>query len=154
MPLRLDLLLLITTTVLSVAALDSRGEGREPHRGPTINDAFWDHWGDGRAELGAYDLVIPRYGELRRGVAVTIFVTETFSEEARVKANPGRHQASDEYPVMKLNFVQDFPTGIYDYNLMTSAFLALAPRSGRPPGTPAKEFSCRPSTRFSGTGSG
>jgi hypothetical protein len=34
--------------------------------------------------------------------------------------------------------VQDFATGIYDYNLMTSAFVALTPRSGRPAGSPAK----------------
>jgi hypothetical protein len=39
---------------------------------------------------------------------------------------------------MKLNLVQDFQTGIYDYNLMTSAFVALTPVNGRPPGSPTK----------------
>ena len=82
---------------------------------------FWDVWGDGKAELAAYDLTYPRYGESREGVAVTIFVTETFSDSMRVKADPGLHPKSDEFPVMKLNLVEDFPTGIYDYNLMTSA---------------------------------
>src|SRR5882672_3258663 len=47
--------------------------------GPEFGDAFWKHWGDGRGELAGYDLEIPRYGPLRHGVAVTIFVTETFS---------------------------------------------------------------------------
>ena len=39
---------------------------------------------------------------------------------------------------MKLNLVQDFPTGIYDYNLLTSAFVALAPVNARPAGSPTK----------------
>jgi hypothetical protein len=105
---------------------------------PEFGDAFWKRWGDGQAELAGYDLVTPRYGELRRGSAVTIFVTETFSSRQRVKADPGRNPKSDEYPVMKLNLVQDFTTGIYDYNLMTSAFVALSPVHGRPAGAPTK----------------
>lgn len=105
---------------------------------PEIDDAFWKHWGDGQAEISSYDLVFPRYGELRSGTAVAVFVTETFSDELRVKADPGQHPASDEFPVMKLNLVQDFPTGIYDYNLMTSSFCALTARDGRPVGSPTK----------------
>ena len=79
-----------------------------------------------------YDLVFPRYGQPRHGVAVTIFVTETFSNTLRVKADPGKHPSSDRFPVMKLNLVEDFQTGIYDYNLMTSTFVALAPVNERP----------------------
>src|SRR5262249_25628854 len=56
----------------------------------------------------------------------------------RVKADPGEHPHSDEFPVMKLNLVQDFATGIYDYNLETSAFIALAPVNARPAGSPTK----------------
>lgn len=93
--------------------------------------AFWDHWSDGKAELNGYDVVVSRYGEERRGTAVAIFVTETFSDSARVKADPGRHPESDEFPVMKLNLMQDFPTGVYDYNLMLSTFTALAERTVR-----------------------
>jgi len=103
-----------------------------------FGDAFWKHWGDGKGELAAYDLVFPRYGEIRHGVAVTIFVTETFSNSLRVKSDPGRHPASDEFPVMKLNLVEDFATGIYDYNLLTSSFVALAPVNGRSAGAPTK----------------
>lgn len=106
--------------------------------GPLFDTAFWQRWGDGRAELAGYDLVAPRYGALRKGVAVTIFVTETFSNALRVKADPGKHAKSDELPVMKLNLVQDFPTGIYDYNLMTSAFVTLAAVNGQPAGSPTK----------------
>jgi len=41
-----------------------------------FGDGFWKHWGDGRAEVASYDLTYPRYGELRSGTAVTVFVTE------------------------------------------------------------------------------
>jgi hypothetical protein len=86
-------------------------------------DEFWKFWGDGKAELDGYALVQPRYGQLRDGTAVAIFVTEDFSESARVKADPGKHPATDVVPVMKLNLVRDFQTGIYDYNTMTSTFV-------------------------------
>jgi len=105
---------------------------------PGFGDAFWKHWGDGRAELAGYDFETPRYGAVRKGTAVAIFVTETFSNTLRVKADPGKHPKSDEYPVMKLNLVQDFATGVYDYNLMTSAFTAITPVNDRPAGAIAK----------------
>lgn len=128
--------------VFAVAArVGSSGASPAPADTPTASvfgDAFWKHWGDGRGELSGYDLTFPRYGQPRRGVAVAIFVTETFSNSLRVKADPGRHPATDEVPVMKLNLVQDFPTGIYDYNLMTSAFVALKAVNGRPAGSATK----------------
>jgi hypothetical protein len=105
---------------------------------PTFGDSFWKRWGDGKGELSSYDLTIPRYGELRKGVAIAVFVTETFSNSLRVKSDPGRHEKSDEFPVMKLNLVEDFSTGIYDYNLLTSAFVALNPVNGRSAGAATK----------------
>jgi hypothetical protein len=92
-----------------------------------ISSAGLAHWQDGKAEIASYDLIQPRYGELRKGVAVMIFVTEPFSEELRVKADPG-HDPSDVFPAFKLNYVKDFPTGVYDYNLMTSVFVSLEER--------------------------
>ncbi len=105
---------------------------------PTFDAAFWKQWGDGQAELSGYDLAFPRYGQLRRGVAVTIFVTETLSNTLRVKADPGKHPPNDEFPVMKLNLVEDYQTGVYDYNDMTSSFVALSPVNGRPAGSATK----------------
>lgn len=87
---------------------------------------FWDHWGDGRAELSGYRLIQPRYGADRAGHAVLIFVTEDFSDSSRVKADPGRHPERDVYPVLKLNAVRKFQTGIYDYSVLTSTFTRLA----------------------------
>jgi hypothetical protein len=117
------MLILLLTTAASAQEYDAR---------------FWEHWSDGHAELASYDLTINRYGEPRRGQAVAIFVTETFSSDLRVKADRGNHPESDEFPIMKLNLVQDFQTGIYDYNLMTSVFVALEPVHDRPAGTPTK----------------
>lgn len=105
---------------------------------PVYSKDFWQWWSDGRGELTGYDLTFPRYGELRHGVAVTIFVTEPFSKSLRVKADPGKHPPSDVVEVMKLNLVRDFPTGIYDYNIMTSVFVALQPSEGLPAGAPVK----------------
>lgn len=99
----------------SIAASDARAQD------------FWKHWGDGQAELAAYRLTQPRYGAKRAGIAVLVFVTEDMSDSLRVKADPGKHPASDVYPVMKLNEVRDFQTGIYDYNVMTSVFARVSP---------------------------
>src|SRR5439155_6663326 len=60
--------------VMCVASLSARA------------DEFWSYWGDGKAELDGYALVEPRYGEPRDGTAVLIYVTEDFSDSARVKA--------------------------------------------------------------------
>jgi hypothetical protein len=94
---------------------------------PPLRADFWTHWGDGQAEMNGYRLIQPRYGAPRKGTAVLVFVTEDFSDSLRVKADPGKHPASDVYPVLKLNAVRDFQTGIYDYNVMTSVFARVAP---------------------------
>jgi hypothetical protein len=90
------------------------------------SSTFWAHWGDGRAEMSGYRLVQPRYGAPRTGSAALIFVTEDMSDSLRVKADPGRHPAADVYPVLKLNAVRHFQTGIYDYKVMTSTFARVA----------------------------
>ena len=105
----------------------------ERFAGPVYGDPFWSHWGDGQAELNSYDLSTPRYGAARKGTAVAIFVTETFDPAQRVKSDSG-----EGLPVMKLNLVEDFPTGIYDYHWMTSTFMALERFEGRSAGSPVK----------------
>jgi hypothetical protein len=86
---------------------------------------FWAHWGDGKAEVNGYRLTQPRYGAERDGKAVYIFVTEDFSERRRVKAERVDHPKGDVKPVLKLNAVRDFNTGVYDYYVMTSTFLRV-----------------------------
>jgi hypothetical protein len=94
---------------------------------PAAADEFWSYWGDNKAELSGYRLTQPRYGAKRDGTAVMVYVTEDFSDALRVKADPGKHPTSDVFPVLKLNAIRDFQTGIYDYNVMTSTFARVSP---------------------------
>ncbi len=86
-------------------------------------DPFGDHWHDGKAELDGYRYRVERYGERREGTAVMIFVTEPLSETSRVKVDDPSIHPQDAVDALKLNFVRDFQTGIYDYNTMISAFV-------------------------------
>lgn len=90
---------------------------------PARADLFSGHWSDGLAELDGYDLIQPRYGELRHGRAVLVFVTEPYSRSRQVKVD--RHDATDpdQLTVLKLNSMRKFQTGIYDYSAMTSVFV-------------------------------
>ncbi len=99
---------------------------------------FWETWADGFAEVSTYDLVIPRYGEMRNGESILIFVSETFSEKQRVKVETGKKSKGDEFPVMKANWQKNFQTGVYDYSEMLSAYLGLGPMAGRPAGSLTK----------------
>lgn len=94
-------------------------------------------WSDGKAELDGYRTTRNRYGEDRNGTLVLIYVKEPFSEAQRIKADPG-HPASDVFDVLKLNVVEDFQTGIYDYNLMSSIFSQFSARAGRRAGAAVK----------------
>ena len=126
---------LAAAVVLASVSITTAQVPREP---PFDSQQFQQFWGDNKAEIAGYQLTTPRYGEPRKGTAVTIFVTEPFANSVRVKADPGKHPPADEFPVMKLNLVEDFPTGVYDYNLMTSVFVALRPINNLPAGTPTK----------------
>ncbi len=89
---------------------------------PEMSSDFKNYWYQGNAEITSYQLSQARYGELREGNAVLIFVTEDFSKEKQVKLD-GAPQAGDErVPILKLNYVKKFNTGIYPYSLMQSIF--------------------------------
>ena len=99
---------------------------------------FWGFWGDGKAELSSYKMTISRYGELREGYAVLIFVTEDISRKTRIKVESNKIPKEDRVPVLKLNHVMKFNTGIYDYSVMTSVFSSVESELGRPPLEPLK----------------
>jgi hypothetical protein len=82
---------------------------------------FYAHWGDGKAELSSYDVVQPRYGELRQGYGVMIFVTEDINRDTFIKVESPTPKEQRLY-VLKFNNVLKFTTGIYDYSVMTSVF--------------------------------
>lgn len=108
-------------TALAVAwlALPRGGSASVPVAEPT----FESHWQDGKAELDGYRYTVIRYGQERSGQALMIFVTEPMSESRHVKADDPRKNPADTFEALKLNFVRDFQTGIYDYNTMVSVFV-------------------------------
>ncbi len=69
--------------------------------------------------MTSYTLEQARYGELRDGKAVLIYVTEPFLPEKQVKANG---QNPENVSVLKLNATKKFLTGIYPYSIMNSTF--------------------------------
>lgn len=90
-----------------------------PVKERSISQEFKDYWYQGKAEITSYKLDQGRYGEVRPGTAVMIYVTEDFLPKAQVKAD---RQNPDNIPVMKLNATKKFNTGIYPYSIMSSTF--------------------------------
>lgn len=80
---------------------------------------FNNYWYAGKAEITSYALEQVRYGEIHKGTAVNIFVTEDFLLEKQVKAD---YRNENNIPILKLNSTKKFTTGIYPYSLMTSTF--------------------------------
>lgn len=87
-----------------------------------LHAAFGDYWYQGKAEIASYDLQQVRYGEMREGHAVLIFVTEDLSRSKLVKLDDPSGNRRDALKVMKLNATRKFNTGIYPYSTMTSVF--------------------------------
>jgi len=90
---------------------------------------FYQHWGDGRAEISSYRVIQPRYGEARQGYGVLIFVTEDVNRNTYIKVESPTPEAERAYS-LKLNSVLKFGTGIYDYSVMTSVFSEVEPPAG------------------------
>lgn len=85
---------------------------------------FRDYWQSGKAELSTYSLEQARYGAIHSNGEVTlIFVTEDLLEKRQVKSD--YDTAEPAIPVLKLNAMRRFNTGIYTYSLMSSVFTPL-----------------------------
>lgn len=84
-----------------------------------LSDEFKAYWYAGEAEITSYKLEQARYGELRDGNAVLIYVTEPFLPKEQVKAN---NNNPENISVLKLNATKKFLTGIYPYSIMSSTF--------------------------------
>ena len=85
---------------------------------------FHSYWYNHGAETTRFELEQSRYDEIRPGRAVLIFVTEPFLPDIQVKSD---YEASREksIPILKLNFIKRFNTGIYDYSIMKSVFTPI-----------------------------
>lgn len=84
-----------------------------------LSKEFKAYWYAGDAELTSYKLEQARYGEIREGKSVLVYVTEPFLPEIQVKAN---QNGTSNVPVLKLNATKNYLTGIYPYSIMSSTF--------------------------------
>lgn len=89
----------------------------------TLSEDFKKYWYNGTAEISSYQLEQARYGEIRKGTSVLIFVTEDFLPNEQVKAD---QNSSNNIPVLKLNATKKFNTGIYPYSIMQSTFYPVS----------------------------
>lgn len=83
------------------------------------SEDFKSYWYSGTAEITSYQIEQARYGEIRDGKAVLVFVTEDFQPEKQVKAD---NYSEANTSVLKLNMTKNFTTGIYPYSIMQSTF--------------------------------
>ncbi len=88
-----------------------------------VSEEFKSYWYQGDAEITSYNLEQARYGEIRNGNAVLVFVTEPFLKTEQVKAD---QPTSKNSSVLKLNATKNFNTGIYPYSIMQSVFYPIA----------------------------
>lgn len=88
-----------------------------------VTPDFNNYWYSGEAEISSYKLEQARYGELREGKAVLIYVSEDFLPKIQVKAD---HQNAKNVSVLKLNATKKFNTGIYPYSIMQSTFYPIS----------------------------
>ncbi len=96
-----------------------------------LDKDVYTYWKNNKAEISNYELKQLRYGELRKGNAVMIFVTEPFLPESHVKYDG--IQTNEKFTeVLKLNFERHFLTGIYPYSLMTSVFTPFSAEPSHP----------------------
>ena len=84
-----------------------------------LTDDFKTYWYGGEAEITSYELKQARYGEMRDGKAVLVYVTEPFLADKQVKADGNKE---DNVSVLKLNYTKNYLTGIYPYSIMGSSF--------------------------------
>ena len=79
-----------------------------------------EYWYQGKAEVSRYSLQQNRYNDSHPGHAIMIFVTEDFRTDLQVKND--YYRSPNSIPILKTNMIRKFPTGIYDYSMMTSVF--------------------------------
>ena len=114
-----------TTALMTlVPCAPAAQEARAPAE-PVPPQTFERLWYDGQAELSGYRWRGARYGELRTGEAVAIFVTEPMGAQEHVKVDRPDDYRGDVLTVLKLNLVRDFQTGIYDYDTMSSTWVGV-----------------------------
>lgn len=125
MILKLKLYHIVVSLILFYAACNSDTQNNDrPKAEPTIqvSENFKKYWYRGMAEISGFELRQARYGEIRKGSQILLFVTEDFSKTQHQKLeNPTSH-SDDAVKVLKMNSTKSFITGVYEYNMMNSVF--------------------------------
>jgi hypothetical protein len=116
MKIRYNLLIILLTVGLSAGSVYSNDVNQF---GTYTPDQFRDYWYNHGAEISRFTLQQMRYGEIHEGDAVLVFVTEEVNPALQVKAD---YPGPENIPILKLNAVRKFFTGIYPYSIMTSVF--------------------------------
>ncbi len=101
----------------STASNGASSQTTAPVNSPLDLDPYWYQ---GKGEVTSYDLSQGRYRDVHPGSAVLVFVSEDFLTDKQVKNESYRSDATTK--VLKVNAMRHFPTGIYDYSIMTSVF--------------------------------
>lgn len=115
--------ILFLSSVLTFTILSCRNNDSQiVIQNPETYKLFSEYWYQNKAEITYYDLEQARYGEMHKGDAVLIFVTEDFLASKQVKLEDYSKGKADAVPVLKMNFTKTFNTGIYPYTLMKSVF--------------------------------
>ena len=88
-----------------------------------VVDQKKNYWNQG-AEIVNYEVTRYRYGQSRKSKAVGIFVSEPFLPKKQVKSdNPSSYENAVD--ILKLNLIERFQTGVYDYSIMNSIFTPM-----------------------------
>lgn len=106
--------------ILSICLTSCNAQDPNDVNLPENQQAFNDYWFNGQAEISKYNLEESRYGQVRKGYCVLIYVSENFLPTEQVK-----HEEDDgkkDVTILKMNGIRRFVTGIYDYSLMRSVF--------------------------------
>ncbi len=98
---------------------------------PALPAPTRNYWYQGKAEISTFDVEQRRYGQMRRAQEIFVFVTEDFSAQKHVKLDHPETAGTDRVPVLKLNALRRFTTGIYDYSVMMSVFSPTGIRPSR-----------------------
>ena len=125
------LLTIITFTIWSFTpSLAFEPKPTIPTKKDSSKDSLFNaYWYAGKAEIKTYNLSQARYGELHQGRATVIFVAQPFLKKKGVKPDNFK-KSSDRIPVLKMNLLKKFGTGIYPYSMMLSTFTPLKEPQG------------------------
>lgn len=110
---------------LGISSCNSKGADKgqlERESSTPSSEEFKNYWYQGKAEISSYELEQARYGQIRKGEQILLFVTEDQSKTQHQKLNNPKAHPEDAVKVMKMNRTKKFTTGIYPYSMMNSVF--------------------------------